>query len=319
MAMNDQQVLFYVGKQKLAYYEEIEKTRPLTQDEEHERSEINRILFESVVRFGVSQAHKRLAKYRKDGDAFQDIQQDLAVIFYEKLPDYDPTVSTPTTYFLRYFNQKITEYVLAWSQHMSQYDAHNVSVVRAAIKAFEDSGIQWDEQMLATKTGLSPKVIKNTLRLASNSIMSNIDDIINMSSNLPTPEEEFLSNEKTATIYRALNETLSRDELALFLYKLNLDGKERTYQQVAEDLGMQVRDVKKKWSGIIARLNGNRELQSYNGAKNEGVEAKIYLHEKTMPSRMDEALFFSALSATDLHKPEDDPKSKNEPNANNPT
>ena len=299
--MNDQQVLFYLGKQKLDYFDEVKKKRRLTSAEEQEKDEIKKMLFESVVRFGVAQARKRMSKYRKDSDAFQDVQQDLAVIFYERLPYYDPTLSTPTTYFLRYFNQVITEYVLQYSQHMSQYDAHNVSVVRAAIKHYEDAGIQWDEPMLVTKTGLSAKVVKNTLRLASNSIMSNIDDIIDMSSNLPTPEEEFLANEKTAAIYHALSETLTEEELRFFLYKMNLDGKERSYQQVADELGMQVRDVKKKWSGIIARLNGNRELQAYNGARKPGVEAKVHLHQEPMPSKLDETLLFSALSSTKLH------------------
>ena len=249
-AMNEQQVLFYLGKNRIDYLLNIESQRPLTPEEKQEIKEIRQILFESVVRFGISLAHKRMGKFRKDGDAFQDIQQDLAVIFFEKLPYYDPMKSTPTTYFLRYFNQVITEYTLKYSQHLSQYDAHNVSIVRAAIKYYEERGIKWDEPMVVTKTGLSAKVVKNTLRLASNSIMANVDDAIDMASNIPTPEENYMNNEKTSTLYRVLKETLSKDELDFFFYKVNLDGKERSYQQVANELGMQVRDVKKKWSSI---------------------------------------------------------------------
>ena len=178
MSMTEQQVLFYVGMKRIKYLQNAECERPLTFEEEQEIDEIRKLLFESVVRFGIQLAYKRMGKYRKDRDAFQDIQQDLAVIFYEKLPDYDPTKSTPTTYFLRYFNQVITEYILKYSQHMSQYDAHNVSIVRAAIKYFEERGIKWDEPMIVTKTGLSPKVVKNTLRLAANSVMANVDDAI---------------------------------------------------------------------------------------------------------------------------------------------
>lgn len=298
-AMNEQQVLFYLGKNRIDYLLNIESQRPLTPEEKQEIKEIRQILFESVVRFGISLAHKRMGKFRKDGDAFQDIQQDLAVIFFEKLPYYDPMKSTPTTYFLRYFNQVITEYTLKYSQHLSQYDAHNVSIVRAAIKYYEERGIKWDEPMVVTKTGLSAKVVKNTLRLASNSIMANVDDAIDMASNIPTPEENYMNNEKTSTLYRVLKETLSKDELDFFFYKVNLDGKERSYQQVANELGMQVRDVKKKWSSIIARLNSSRDLQAYGPHKKIG-KIKINLQDKPA-ERFDEDLFFSGLGSVKLH------------------
>ena len=299
MSMTEQQVLFYVGMNRVNYLKNAEHERPLTSEEKQEINEIRKLLFESVVRFGVQLAYKRMAKYRKDRDAFQDIQQDLAVIFYEKLPYYDPTKSTPTTYFLRYFNQVITEYILNYSQHMSQYDAHNVSIVRAAIKYFEERGIKWDEPMIVTKTGLSPKVVKNTLRLAANSVMANVDDAIDMASKMPTPEENYMNNEKTSTLYRVLKETLSQDELDFFFYKVNLDGKERSYQQVANELGMQVRDVKKKWSSIIARLNSSRDLQSYGPRKKSG-RIKINLQEKPAEC-FDEDLFFSGLGSVKLH------------------
>lgn len=303
--MNEQQIIFYAGKKRINFLEKKKKEKGLTVEEQLEIDEIRQMLFENVVRFGISLAHKRMGKYRKDMDAFQDIQQDLAVIFYDKLPMYDPTKSTPTTFYLRYFNQVITEYILKYSQHMSQYDAHNVSIVRAAIKYYEEQGIKWDEPMIVTKTGLSPKVVKNTLRMASNSIMANIDDALDMASNIPTPEENYMQNEKTSTLYRVLQETLSEEELNFFFYKVNLDGKERSYQQVADGLGMQVRDVKKKWSSIIARLNANRELQSYGHPRSRNNKIKINL--RTEPAKdFDEDLFFSGLNSVKLHTDEEE-------------
>ena len=304
-SMNEQQIIFYAGKKRINFLEKKKKEKGLTVEEQLEIDEIRQMLFENVVRFGISLAHKRMGKYRKDMDAFQDIQQDLAVIFYDKLPMYDPTKSTPTTFYLRYFNQVITEYILKYSQHMSQYDAHNVSIVRAAIKYYEEQGIKWDEPMIVTKTGLSPKVVKNTLRMASNSIMANIDDALDMASNIPTPEENYMQNEKTSTLYRVLQETLSEEELNFFFYKVNLDGKERSYQQVADGLGMQVRDVKKKWSSIIARLNANRELQSYGHPRSRNNKIKINL--RTEPAKdFDEDLFFSGLNSVKLHTDEEE-------------
>ena len=58
-AMNEQQVLFYLGKNRIDYLLNIESQRPLTPEEKQEIKEIRQILFESVVRFGISLAHKR--------------------------------------------------------------------------------------------------------------------------------------------------------------------------------------------------------------------------------------------------------------------
>lgn len=293
-----------MGQKRLENLKKASEIRELTPAEIEERDEILQILFEIVYRFGMGLAQQRLGKYRKDSDAFADVMQGIAEIFYEQLPYYDPQKATPTTYFLRYFNQVITNYISRYSQRMSQYDSHNVSIVRAAINHFEERGIKWDEPMIVTYTGLSPKVVKYTIKLASNSIWANIDDNLNISSKLPTPEEEFIDNEKTETIYRVLRESLTEEELQFFLYKVNLDGKERTYQQVANELGMKVRDVKKKWSGIIARLNANRDLQAYDPNKRTNNGIKISLHE-TKPKDLDESLFYSGLDSVSLHTAEE--------------
>lgn len=296
--MTDQQIMFYIGKLKLARLDEVSATRPLTEAEKNEKDEILRILFESIVRFGMSQARTRLSKYRKGGDAMQDIQQDLAVIFYEKLPDYDPRLSTPTTYYLRYFNQVITQYVLDYSQHMSQYDAHNVAIVRGAIRDYESAGIRWDERMIVNKTGLSLRIVRNTLCLAANSVRCDIDadeKARELVANTPTPEEEVLKKERTNAIYSVISSMLDEDEKELFFYKLNLDGAERTYQQVADGLGMQVRDVKQKWCGIVARLNGNRDLREYRHSRHKSEGAKITFQPSADASAS--GMMFKALCA----------------------
>jgi hypothetical protein len=279
--LTEQQKLFLIGKYKLNQFAEIEKSRELTATESDEKNFIKEQLFGSVVRFGMSEARRRMSKYQIDSDAYTEVQQELAVMFFDMLPKYDPLQTTPTTYYVRYFNQVISEYLLEYSQHLTQYDAHNVTKVRGAIHYFESKGIQWDEPMIVTKTGLSPKVVKNTLNIAANSMRANIDDAINLSSKLPTPEEEYLKNEKTEIIMKSLEESLTKEELDFFLFRMNLDGdKELSYQVVADSLGMQVRDVKKKWSAIIAKLNNNKSLQAYSRKTTKVADSRLNMHDK---------------------------------------
>lgn len=301
--MTNEQKIFFIGKDELGRLDKIAQTRELTAKEKEDRDEIKSLLFEVVYRFGLGLARQRIEKYEKDSDAMPDIMQGIAEIFYERLPYYDPEKSTPTTYYLRYFNQVITNYIAKNSQKVSQYDSHNISLVRGAMNHYEERGIKWDLPMIVNYTGLSPKVVKYTISLAANSKQANIDDNINISSKQPTPEEEYISNEKKKTIYRVLRECLDDEELHFFLYKVNLDGAERTYQQVADDLGMKVRDVKKKWSGIIARLNADTELRTYDPHSRSNKGATVTLHE-AKPAGMDESLFFSGLGSVPLHNPD---------------
>ena len=281
--LTKEQKLFLIGKRKLKQYETIEMTRNLTEAEKDQRDFIKQELFGSVVKFGMSEARRRMSKYQTDSDAYTEVQQELAVMFFSMLPRYNPLLTTPTTFYVRYFNQVISEYLLAYSQHLTQYDAHNVTKVRGAIHYFESKGIKWDEPMIVTKTGLSPKVVKNTLSLAANSVRANIDDAINLQSKLPTPEEEYVKNERTNTIMQSLSETLTDEELKFFLLRMNLDGdKELSYQMVADQLGMQVRDVKKKWSAIIAKLNNNKRLQSYSKSSQKVADSTLHLNDKSV-------------------------------------
>lgn len=110
----------------------IKLERPLTPAEKRKEDEVKQLLFENIVRFGMGEANRRIAKYRIDKDARADIQQALALMFFDKLPQYDPRVSTPSTFFVRYFNQVISEYLLV--THSSFLNTSpNVSKVRGAI------------------------------------------------------------------------------------------------------------------------------------------------------------------------------------------
>lgn len=280
--LTKEQKLFLIGKNKLKKLDEIEKERPLTAEEQRQKDTVNQELFGAVVKFGMSEARRRMSKYQIDSDAYTEVQQELAVMFFNMLPKYNPLQTTPTTFYVRYFNQVISEYLLDYSQHLTQYDAHNVTKVRGAIHYFESKGIKWDEPMIVTRTGLSPKVVKNTLNLAANSVRANIDDAINIQSKMPTPEEEYIKNEKTETIMKSLSESLTPEELDFFLFRMNLDGnKELSYQMVADAKGMQVRDVKKKWSAIVAKLNNNKDLQTYSRTMQKVGTPTIDLNDKS--------------------------------------
>lgn len=259
--MTREQHLFKVGLKKLDRFDKIQKTRELTWQEEQEISKIKEVLFASVRNYGISLVRQMTQKYKLPNDSYSDLCQDLAVIFYDKFRAYNPDLTTPTTYFVRYFKQVISNYLIKNIHKLSQYDAGNVLKVRRAINYYESKGIDWTEEMLSTRTELSLKVVHATLLYSSASNYVQIDDAFDLASHIKTPEEAYTDKETTDTLLHVLKNSLDENELELLLMRVNLDdNKELPYEKIANIKKMSVRDVKRTINGCICKVNQDKGI-----------------------------------------------------------
>lgn len=259
--MTKEQHLFKVGLKKLDRFDLIRKTRQLTFAEQQEENKIKEVLFGSVRNYGISLVRQMTQKYKLPNDSYSDLCQDLAVIFYDKFRAYNPDLTTPTTYFVRYFKQVISNYLIKNIHKLSQYDAGNVLKVRRAINYYESKGIEWTEEMLAVRTELSLKVVHSTIIYSAASNYVQIDDAYDLASHIKTPEEAYADKEKTDTILKALKNSLTEDELELLMMRLNLNGsKELPYENIAYMKDMSVRDVKRTINSCICKMNQDKEI-----------------------------------------------------------
>ena len=83
---------------------------------------------------------------------------------------------------------------------------------------------------------------------------------------------------------------------------MNLDGtKDRTYQDVANHYGMSVKDVKKQWSSITARLGNVSEIKMYrdpNAKKKDKL--KVKLSEGLAAEELEKDLIDTIREAADM-------------------
>src|SRR5699024_10002026 len=105
--MTKEQRIFYVGLKKLDQFDRIKQERNLTYEDLKQDDDSKAIFSGSVRPYWIDLAKTMTNKYRLPSDCFADLCQDMAIIFYEKYRDYDPTRTTPTTFFVRYFKQVI--------------------------------------------------------------------------------------------------------------------------------------------------------------------------------------------------------------------
>lgn len=302
-----EQLKFYEGKRRLQKYKNIKLQRPLTYKEKYNEDQILETLWKMILKFATKEAHKIMEKYNLSNDAFWDVQQEMACIFYEKLDAYDPLKSTPTTYFVRYFRQVITEYLLTNSQNLSQYDANNLKKVRSAINYYESQGIQWTEEMITSKTSLSAKVVKSTIYYGTNSKHASIEDALELKSRIPTPEEAFRQKESSNVLYEALirvkkEEDITDEDLNLLIMRVNVNGsKEMPYETIAKQTGLPIKYVKARLNKLICKLNQDEQLCAEFG-KQDNRDTVLTAPMKFQDRSADimEKQLWSFLDGTDL-------------------
>ena len=271
--LTQEQKDFCICKKILETLDQKEVTEGLTNEDKRTRDLVNTELWSKVVKYARSLAKQSLASYTKSIDYMDDVLQSMAMYFYTNLPNYDPTQSTPTTFFTPYFYEAITTYKRKESQHMTTNDAHNIGKVKKAINDHNSRNEGYTAQILAMDTGLSLKVVKNTIQRMQNSGMANIDDLINMKSDNLTPEEHFLEQEKKELLYNAVDSELSEDEKEFLYAKLNYSNgeKELTYTALAKMFKMEISAVKAKWNSIITKLSNNPDIKHFRPSIKEDV------------------------------------------------
>lgn len=107
-------------------FEMARKEGTLSEEDKRMRDALLYKLWSEVAFYARGLITAGMDTYIKDNDYRLDLEQDCRLIFYENLMNYNPEISAPTTYFKRYFLQKISEYKHKNSQHMTANEAKNI-------------------------------------------------------------------------------------------------------------------------------------------------------------------------------------------------
>ena len=274
------QVYFIVGKKKLNKLKKISEIRPLTEEEIEERAKIYLSLWSLIRKYAF-----KLITYIKTtpitSEKNSELQQELYQVFTDKLDLYDPYRTAPTTFFKPHFINIITKQLNG--DNISSYDIQNLKKVKGAINYFEGRGISWTLDMISTKSGLSTKVVSQTLVYGNNLTHANMEALEYIQSSIPTPEEVCLNDEKSRELNMTIeqhieNNDFSRYEFNLFCIRHNgFDGSKVTpYQEIANQEGLSLTDVRNMINKVLCVLQQDKVLKRmyFNTDKfrpNEGI------------------------------------------------
>ena len=260
-------------KEQRNFYLALKKIHSLESQENPDVTQIKKLklfLWDQIKYFARDEMKRMIGRFSTYEERLE-VEQDMALIFFEKLPYYDPLRSTPTTYFVRYFREKISKFIRTYKVHMTQYDTTNARAINAAIAEYSKNGIPYTLDMLSTKTGLSQRVIKSTIQHSANAKRANIDDEeYCLHADIPTPEDAYIQSENEHALADAIVRNTSELERELLFMRVNADGrKEMPFDQIAEITGLSIRDVKAIINNAICKLNQDTALQKQFGNHNQ--------------------------------------------------
>ncbi|MCC2255964.1 sigma-70 family RNA polymerase sigma factor [Ruminococcus sp. CLA-AA-H200] len=288
-------------KEQVMFRDLLNVLRVLEKQDPPDMERINMIkmhLWNSISRFAVKEINRMMGKFSSREER-EDVKQDLALIFFEKLPEYNPEESTPTTYYVRYFREKIAKYIRDYKVNLKQYDANNMRRINTAVSEFKTMGIPYSIDMIAARTGLSEKVIKATVVYATNAKLANVDEAYTLHSHALTPEEEAERAEAENILYEALAKEVTPEELTLIQLRINYAGKkELPYDKISDLTGIPIREVKATLNSAFCKLSQCKSLRSRFGNYNPYKKAitDVAVQDKGAETMQDQlCTFLTAL------------------------
>lgn len=260
--MTKEQAIFYVSLKKI---EALEKQEPKDQKQ---IDQYKTYLWEVIYKFAKSEINSLMGEFTSKEER-EDVLQSVALIFFEKLPYYNPLQTTPTTYFVRFFKQEISKHIRSYHKRLTQYDATNARKISNVVTEYEKKGIRPTLDVIARKSGLSQKVIKSTLLYSSNSQIASVEESYTLSSDIPTPEQFLTKCEQQRILAETLKNNTTQLERKLLMMRVNPNGsKLMPYDKIAEEMNMPIREVKQIINRTICRMNQDRKLRSAFGHEN---------------------------------------------------
>lgn len=261
-------------------FEMARKEGTLSEEDKRMRDALLYKLWSEVAFYARGLITAGMDTYIKDNDYRLDLEQDCRLIFYENLMNYNPEISAPTTYFKRYFLQKISEYKHKNSQHMTANKAKNVAKLRFFIQQHEKKGESYDYKTLSQESGISRRVVERTLRRMNTSRQANIEDVIIPTTKDMQPESVYIRREAEDTILKALTDTLTKDEMNFYydrVYNNGNDNRHMPFKVLAERYNIQPHEAKEKWQTILGKLYIHPLLRKLLPRVNDdGMELNIH-------------------------------------------
>lgn len=202
----------------------------------------------------------------------RDMYQEGVIGILNSIDAYDPERGKPTTYFWRYILHEITEYINRTINKTTSHYASNIVRVKKAINKFDSEGRNYTIKDIAQETNISAETIAQTLKIMEYSKEKTYETTAalecEISQRIDSPETEYLKNEETQIIHKAVA-ALPEQQAKVIILRYGLaSGEKMAFKIIADKLGIPIDQVKRMNNAGIRALRKNRSITgSFNLAR----------------------------------------------------
>lgn len=217
----------------------------------------------------------------------EDLVQEGVKGALRSFENYDPARGKLTTWTSRSIIHDMQEYIQKNIHHTSTHYGSNMKIINDNINSKAKNDIKATVDDICIETGMSPVTVKSCMEIMSrNSKSVSMNDPDNfagdtIASKILTPEQKILQDDRNATLYKAIRETLNKTETIIIIKSAGLlDEDACSDATIAKELGMadaKVREIKN-----FAQEKLRKYLMTHQGYRPSGRPEKE-VHQEMVP------------------------------------
>lgn len=242
--------------------------RQYRSDNRVEKDAATMAMIEGLSDFIGNMAHGLFPDYARKPEINAELMQTGRIAIIEHLPEYDETLTLPTTFFAYHIRSALCKYVNAEYNNNSLYYAQKGRQVKRAINDFKQKGESFSLEDLARATDLTLPTIENTLEQLDMNVSASLDESINVKSDYYTPESVYEKKEITEIILESLE--ILDDEERDVIEALYVHQETPSFASAAASLGMTVEKVARLNHHAIVKLRRCTKLRALVGDRDYG-------------------------------------------------
>lgn len=205
-------------------------------------------------------------KYSTYGKHYEDLVQEGCIGIMKGMEKYDPAKSLPTTFFNLYIIHEMSKFIDTEVNKTTSHYSSNLTKINRVIDKFETQSKKWTVTDIAVETGLNMETVIQCLNIKEykNEMYYETDEILeaNLSERSPSPEQQYIENERLDVLYKAIS-TLLPEEIQVLKYRYGLAGsKTISYKEIAKEMGVSIEKVRKYRHDAIRKLRHKANMRN---------------------------------------------------------